>query len=309
MVKVIVAGGVSYNLMVYLKELPEPRSATVFSQAYHETVGGTGAGKALALHRLGSQVTLHALLGTDVQGQAVRDYFAQENLECLFEHDPRGTERHLNLMAGEKERLSIYLESGSFEPIINLERLRQVLAGCDVVVLNILNYCRQILPLAREYRKPIWCDLHNYDGVNPYHQEFLENADYLFLSSDALPDYRAFMKAQIVCGKKLVVCTHGNAGATALTPQGEWYEIPALAGYSVMDTNGAGDSFFAGVLYGHAHGCTLLTCLQLGALLGALSVTSRELVPSSLSLAYVEEEYFKRYGAFPDFCSPRNHPW
>ncbi|HEX7735086.1 MAG TPA: hypothetical protein VF458_09485 [Ktedonobacteraceae bacterium] len=62
MARIFVAGGVAYNCMVYLDTLPEPRSATVFSQGYHETVGGTGAGKALALKRLGAQVMLHLKL-------------------------------------------------------------------------------------------------------------------------------------------------------------------------------------------------------------------------------------------------------
>ncbi|MBN1319086.1 MAG: hypothetical protein JXA42_26620 [Anaerolineales bacterium] len=63
--KVLVLGGVSYNMMVYLIQFPEPRSQTLPARGYHETIGSTGAGKALNLHRLGMDVTLYGLVGCD----------------------------------------------------------------------------------------------------------------------------------------------------------------------------------------------------------------------------------------------------
>ena len=296
MTSVVVIGGVSYNLMIYLDQLPEPHPGTLYSRGYHETIGETGAGKALALHRLGLDVTLHALLGDDVQGQLVRNYFTREGLSCLFERDPRGTPRHVNLMANTGGRLSIYVEAGTFEPVIDLVQLEVVIARSYYVVLNIVNYCRHLIPLARKHSRPIWCDIHDYDGRNPYHQDFIDCADYLFMSSDAMPGYHTFMEAQIRRGKKLVVCTHGSAGTTALSDNGEWVETPALINYPVVDTNGAGDSFFAGVLYGYAHAYPLQICLRVGAVMGALSVTSQELVPTNFTEARLEKEYTSQYG-------------
>ncbi len=295
MTSVAVIGGVSYNLMIYLNQLPEPRPGTIFSQGYHETVGETGAGKALALHRLGLDVTLHALLGNDVQGQAVRDYFAREGLSCIFEYDPRGTSRHVNLMSRTGGRVSIYIERGTLEPSIDRVQLERIIVDSDYVVLNIINYCRHLIPLVHKHHKLIWCDIHDYDGHNPYHQDFIDNADYLFMSSDSIRDYRSFMEEQIRRGKKLVVCTHGNSGATALADNGEWIETPALTSYPVIDTNGAGDNFFSGVLYGYIHAYPLATCLRLGTLMGALSVTAQELVPPDLTAALLEKEYARHY--------------
>jgi acarbose 7IV-phosphotransferase len=226
----------------------------------------------------------------------VRDYFARQGLSCLFEHDPRGTQRHVNLMAHEGGRISIYIEPGTFEPTIDLAKLERVIANSDYVVLNIVNYCRHLIPLARRHHKPIWCDIHDYDGHNPYHQDFIDSADFLFMSSDAMPQYRSFMESQIRRGKKLAICTHGSTGATALANDGEWIEMSALTEYPVVDTNGAGDRFSAGVLYGYVHAYPLTTCLRLGAVMGALSVTSQELVSPDLSVARLQEEYACHYG-------------
>ncbi len=59
-------------------------------------------------------------------------------------------------------------------------------------------------------------------------RDFADAADYLFLSSAAMPDYRAFMSRMIREGKKLVVCTHGRNGSTALDTSGNWVETPIL---------------------------------------------------------------------------------
>jgi sugar/nucleoside kinase (ribokinase family) len=293
--RVLVAGGVSFDSIVYLRELPRSAPHTVFSKGFYETVGSTGAGKALNLNRLNFDVTLHALIGDDVPGTVVQTMFERERLRFLYDIDPQGTERHINLMADSGDRISIYAAHATFEPAVNMAQVEAEMSRCDVLALNIINYCRHLIPLAKQYGKPIWCDIHDYDGKNPYHQDFIDAADYLFMSSDAMRDYRAFMQAMIDAGKRLVVCTHGKAGVTALTAAGEWLETPALTSYQQVDTNGAGDACFAGYLYGHAQGYPAARCLQLGVVAGGLTVTARELVHPQMSAALLEAEWQRHF--------------
>lgn len=293
---VLVFGGVTYDSLVYMESLPQPIPGTVFSSRFHETVGGTGAGKALNLNRLGFDVSLHALVGDDPQGQAIRDYFKQEKLKFYADLDPKGTERHINIMASDGGRLSIYANYATFEPDVDTAQIAPLIDSCDTVALNIINYCRQFIPAIQAAGKPIWCDIHDYDGTNDYHQDFINAADVIFMSSDALSDYRAFMKALIAQGKQWVVCTHGKHGATALTSAGEWIETPIVP-YELVDSNGAGDSYFSGVLYGHVHGYPIEKCLRLGAITAGLCITSPELVADTLSPATVEAEYKRIFGA------------
>jgi sugar/nucleoside kinase (ribokinase family) len=296
MKRILIAGDVTFNSMIYLEQFPPPRPQTVFSQGFHETVGGTAAGKALNLNRLSFDVTLHGLIGDDAPGRTIQACFEREKLRFMYDIDPAGTQRHVNLMEDGGGRISIYVAYATFEPALDLDRLAALVPETDCVVINLSNYCRRIIPLARRWGKPVWCDIHDYDGVNDYHRDFIQGADYLTMSSDALPDFRPFMEQQIAAGKKLVVCTHGRHGSTALTPEGEWIETPALSGYPQVDTNGAGDSFFAGVLYGHAQGYDTARCLHLGTLAAALCITSRELVCPDLSVATLEAEYRRQYG-------------
>lgn len=213
MPSVFVIGGVSFDHLLYLDTFPEPAPQTLGARRSHETIGSTGAGKALNLCRLGFRVTLHGLLGDDDGGRRVRERLAGEPLEFLHDPDPLGTPRHVNLMDAAGRRISIFAVAGSFEPELDLGRLTVRLADCDYLVLNIINYARRLIPHARSAGKAVWCDIHDYDGYNPYHRDFIEAADYLFLSSEALPDWRGFMEARVRQGTRLVVCTHGSHGA------------------------------------------------------------------------------------------------
>lgn len=287
--RVLVVGGLSWNSMLQLGELPEPRPQTIFSRHFHETVGSTGAGKAMNLARLGFDVTLHAMLGEDLWGDLVRQRLQREPFRLLYDVDPAGTERHVNLMADSGARISIYATYGTFEPSIDMARLESLMAHTDVLALNINNYCRRLIPLARRLGLAIWCDIHDWEGENEYHRDFVEAADFLFLSSDRMPDYRAWMARRVAAGARLVVCTHGKQGATALTADGQWIETPALTGGPVIDTNGAGDAFFAGYLYGHTRGDEPACCMQIGAAAAALAVASTELAHPELSPGRVHE--------------------
>lgn len=296
MKQIFVIGAATFNTLIYVAQFPDPRPHTVFSKGLHETVGGTGAGKALNLNRLGFQVTFHSMVGDDAAGQAVRRYLDEAGLQSIHDLDPAGTERHVNLMDDEGRRISIYVVYGTFAPAVNWSPIEAAIVSSDLVALNISNYCRGAIPLARQYGKPIWCDIHDYDGENNYHTEFIEAADVLFMSSDSMPRYRDFMQAQIDAGKSLVICTHGKDGATALANAGEWITVPALTSYGKKDTNGAGDSFFAGFLYAHTQGYAVEKCLQMGTIVGGLCITASELVYPDLSVALLESEYQRHYG-------------
>lgn len=292
----LVIGGVSYNLMIYLDALPQPVPQSIYSRGFHETIGSTGAGKALNLCKLGFDTTLHALIGDDPNGRRVAQYLADAGVDFRYDVDPLGTQRHVNLMDAAGQRVSIFIAPGTPDPAFDRERLAALLPRSDYVVLNISNYCRHMIPAIQAQGKPIWCDLHDYDGAKAYHDDFIRAADYLTLSSDALPGYRAFMQRQIEAGKRLVVCTHGARGSTALTPAGEWLETPIIEKYSPLDANGAGDSFFAGLLYGHMRGLGVRQCLRLGTIASGLCVTVRELAFPGLSPALIEAEYAAVYG-------------
>lgn len=297
MKRALVLGGVSYNTMIYVDSFPRPEPQTVFSKRLHDTVGSTGAGKALNLCRLGFDVTLHGVIGDDRYGAMIKEYFGEEEGLCfIYDVNPTGSERHTNLMDAEGRRISIIQVQGLLDGShLDHRKIEPLMDESDYVALGISSPYASLIPLIKRHGKEIWCDLHDYDGVNPYHDPFVEGSDYLFLSSDAMPDCRTFMERMIVEGKKLVVCTHGEKGSTALTSGGTWVDTAAIELPVMVDTNGAGDAFFAGFLYGHAQGYNVEACLRYATIAGGLCILSDELAFPLLSVEFIEAEYRKHY--------------
>lgn len=296
---ILVLGGVSYNLMMDVREFPTQEPQTIHAERFHEAVGSTGAGKSLALKRLGMDVRFHGVIGADRYGEIIRERMAAEQIPFFYNVDPQGTERHVNLMKRQTgERLSIFLQSPPEGILLDEERIESLIAEADVVFLNIAPYCRRLLPLLRKHQATVWCDLHSYDGKRAYFDDFIEHAHVLQFSSDLNPNYEETMKTLRQQGKELVICTHGAQGATAVDADGRWHSVAGLP-YEVTDTNGAGDNFFAGVLVGSALGHSVEVALRMGTVAAGLSVTSQELIDPELSFEKLTAEYVRHYGEKP----------
>jgi sugar/nucleoside kinase (ribokinase family) len=294
--KIFIAGGATFDSIIHLPELLKPIPQTIHYCAFHETTGSTGTGKAINLSKLGFSTTLHALIGDDIYGKKIQSSMRHPNLTFAYDIDPVGTERHVNLMDEAGKRISIFLNNSSSDPDLDLEKFKLLIRDNDLIILNILNYTKKLIPLCKQYQKPIWTDLHDYDGCNPYHQIYIDAADYIFMSSDDMQDYRAVMEGIMKQGKRLIICTHGKGGSTALTDSGEWINVPAIDTYRMCDANGAGDSFSAGFIYGYSKKYQLKKCLQLATICAGLCITSPELSYDGLNPEIMEREYMKHYG-------------
>jgi len=64
---------------------------------------------------------------------------------------------------------------------------------------------------------------------------------------------------------------------------GTLIDLPAIEGMEIVDSNGAGDSFFAGLLYGYLKGKNWGKALQYALTCGALAVTDSELAFSGFT--------------------------
>ena len=83
----------------------------------------------------------------------------------------------------------------------------------------------------------------------------------------------------MAAGARLAVCTHGPGGASGLSADSGWVEVAALTVDRVVDTNGAGDAFFAGVVTALADDSDLGTAMEAGAAQAARAVASPGLAP------------------------------
>ncbi len=274
---VFVSGPASWNSIVVLDRLPEPVPHMQFAEETWATIGGTSAGKALSLTGLGRDVLLHAQTADDEDGLRIRSALADAGVRTRWASGPV-TERHLNLMTREGGRVSLYLAAPDAGDGADDEALRTAMLASDVLVLDLAAEPMRLLPLAVSTGVPIWVDVHDYDGVAQFHRPFLAAADAVFCNADKLGDPIAFLRSRVDAGARLAVCTLGAEGAVAVDADGVVHRV-AAAPVDVVDTNGAGDAFLAGVLDATLAGAALADALAAGARTASLVLGTRHLHP------------------------------
>lgn len=292
---ILILGGTTFDHIISLNEFPKPIPQTIHHTSFFETVGSTGTGKSVCLKKLELPSTLYSILGDDLYGKKIIDYLKKEEVEFIYDIDSKGTERHFNIMDKEGNRISMFITQSSEHPKMNKALIEKNIQKSDLIVLNIISYCKELIPLLKDCPKPIWTDLHDYTQGNEYHQPFIDASNYIFLSSDNLKNYKAVMQELIQLGKELVVCTHGKKGATALTKNAEWIDEPALTDYPMIDTNGAGDNFFSGFLYAHLNKKSIKDSMRYGTLCAALCIGSQQIVSERLTSSLLKELYIEHY--------------
>jgi sugar/nucleoside kinase (ribokinase family) len=162
-----------------------------------------------------------------------------------------------------------------------VESVLEAAATADLASVTITNHCRPFLPMLRDSGMPIWVDLQDYDGINPHYDGFIEAADHFLMSSVAMPDWREFLERCVTSGARVAICTNGADGASGLTAADGWVDIPAVPVSNVVDTNGAGDAFFAGFVVASHQGSGLAAAMDAGAVAAAAALQSPDLAPPS----------------------------
>lgn len=274
--------------MIRVERFPSPVTATHFPTGWHEAVGSSGAGKAMNLARLGVDVTLHCLIGADDAGRRVTAALEAAGVEVDAVPDATGTARHVNLMDATGGRQSFLLHTGAPGARFASDRIETLVSSADVVLVEIVDGARAVIPIARRLGRPTWTDLHDTDGDRAWARDFL-GADTIVFSDDRLVDPRAFMERLVAAGRRLVVCTRGVRGSLALTDAGRWLETAAERVDRIVDTNGAGDAFVAGLVFGELRGLPIERSLRIAARVAALAVGSLELASPDLSPAAVAD--------------------
>ena len=278
--RAVVCGGIAWNRMIHLDRFPDPTPATIFPVKTVDAVGSSGAGKAMNFASLGWDVTFWTPVGEDEAGDRAVAEVEATGVEVIRFADPAGTAEHVNLMDTSGERISIFARSGSFDLDIPVQEVRESFDGADVISITQYNYCRPLLEPARDTGIPVLIDIHDYDGVNPYHEQFFEAADWLFMSSLAHPGWEEFARDRQQVGSEIVVATHGSEGATALI-DGQFHAVPAPSVPEIIDTNGAGDAFACGFADGWLASRDPEQALAQAATQAGLAIAAPGLAPTS----------------------------
>lgn len=286
--KIFVLGGASYDTIYHFSFLPEPKAQTLFPKKTIKAIGSTGIGKSIQLSKLGFDVTFHAMIGDDSYGKEIIDAMKKNNVQFIYDIDPKGTKTHTNLINDLGQRISIFENGGTYEPKVNQSQILKAIKDADVIVLNIINYTRRFIDVMKRLGKPIWVDIHDYDLKNPYYNDYIDAADFLLMSLDQVEEISDFASL-MVNQNKLFLTTNGQQAAKCYTKD-HIYTKEVIKTNHIKDFNGAGDHFFSGFLYGYLKFNSIDKALTAGAYLATSCIESDEISNDEISENWLLEK-------------------
>lgn len=291
--KALVLGYSAWDTLIQVDEIKKLHDDMhLWANQVIESVGSTGAGKALALDVLGVDVTLITNIADDIAGRKIDDFYKNTSINVI-KAPTDSSVSHTNIMHGKGKRISVVTgNSNSIGGMI--PEYEKYIEECDVVFLNINDYCRSFIPYIKKHNKKTFVDIHDYNPPNPYHQEFIEAADILVGSDVYIIDKQGFLEEQIKKGKELVVLTASSDGLIALDHNKVFYDLEGYNDFEYVDSNGAGDSFCSGLMLKLFETNDYGKALNYGTICGGLACSSEHLFRLDIDRKFVDKIYKKR---------------
>ena len=239
-------------------------------------VSGVAFNLAKALTTLGDHVRLTSMMGNDFAAAYIRDALSELGIstDCVL---PKLRQTPSSVVLYDPEgRRQIYCDLKDIQET-TYEFDPSVLDGIDLVAACNINFNRPLLRLAKQAGKLIATDVHVLSNIyDAYNREFMEHADILFLSDEAVGDsYREFIeKLAAAYPSKIIVMGRGAKGAAMYLRQtGEILDLPAASAGTVVNTVGAGDALFSSFLHFYAKGFAPIEALQRAQIFAAHKIT------------------------------------
>jgi acarbose 7IV-phosphotransferase len=249
--EVVVIGNAGVDTNVYLAGADIDFSVEANFTENIDYVGQAGGYASRGYAALGYRTAFVGALGDDPPGALVRETFAREGIGtgAVF-LDPAGTARSVNLMYRDGRRKNFYDGKGHMRLQPDLAACRAALAGARLAHVNIPNWARALLPVARELGVTVACDIQDVVTLDDgYRADFIAAADVLFFSAanhgDPAPLIRELLRRR---PEQIVVVGMGAGGCMLGTRDGILQTPPPSLDLPVVDTNGAGDGLAVGFL-------------------------------------------------------------
>lgn len=275
---VLVVGGSGVDTVVRVDSLPVPLADATGVDPIREWPGHTGGNVALGCRTLGLGVKFLDFIGDDPTGEQVRARLAEGDVDFEALISPAGTRRAVSLVERTGRRMSFRDSRDPADLRMPRDFYLPHLRVARHVHLSVVNFARFLFDDIEELRVPVSTDLQDWDGLTDPQREFALRSDLVFLSATGSGGrIAAVMKEILREGRaEAVVATAGAGGSYLMTRQGSRSPRPIAATVPhapVVDSNGAGDAYVCGFLYGRLTGRGLEECAALGARAGAYACT------------------------------------
>ncbi len=254
--------------------------------------GGIVSNSGVAMARLGMKAAVFTYVGRDEWARLIRSRLEAEGLDCtgLLEHPTGSTSTTVVLIDPSGERSFAHcvgaptlMDRRLFLNHLDLfARSRMALIGYYSLMPNLEGDLPEVLAAIRETGCKTALDCAGSGGSMQPLDRILPHLDVYVPSLNeashqtGLNDPRVILELYRGCGAAgLVGVKLGSKGVLLSPACSEYIEIPAVAPPGpIVDTTGAGDCFYAGLLTGLLRGLDVRSAGLLGAAAGACCITA-----------------------------------
>lgn len=277
MKKIAVIGSMNMDLVVESSKLPK-MGETILGNNFFSGPGGKGANQAVAIARLGGDVTFFGSVGNDYFGTELEKYLLEENVKSVIRKDEyQSTGVALINLVDNDNNITVVPGANNYYSEIYKNELLQELIEFDIVLFQLEINETLVFELIEE--------LHNKDKtivLNPapaikISEKFINKIDYLtpnehecHIVFDSKEEIDSIVKRY---PEKLIV-TYGEKGAFYST-KNEIVHIESLSVKNVVDTTGAGDTFSGAFTYSLSLDLPLQEAVEFANVAAGLSITKK----------------------------------
>lgn len=280
----MVLGSVNMDLVVNVKDMPQV-GETVMGHSFKEVPGGKGANQAIAMSRLGGQVSMIGKVGGDDLGKRLRENLKFEGVDLRHLKDEVTKPSGIALITvNEAGNNSIVVAPGANYCVAttDIDEATSAIGTADYFVTQLENPEETVsygLAKAKEFGV--------YTILNPapaceLSTNTLEHVDLLtpnetelsfltHIEMNSQEDIQRGAKILRTKGVKEVIVTLGEQGIYYQGPEEEYF-LPAIE-VQVVDTTAAGDSFTGALAVALDQGKSMLEAIRLGLKVAAYTVT------------------------------------
>lgn len=266
MKKILVSGLINTETTVKIKSFP----IEYFPIGYpffgvNTRVSGVAYNLVKALKSLGDDVSLVTMTGDDFSADYIKAEVKNAGVDTKYVNNIlKATPNSVVLYDGNGKR-QIYCDLKDVQDI-EYDFKEELYMDSDVVIACNTNFNRELLKKAKAAGKIIATDVHVLGDIDDeYNQDFMKNANILFLSDENIKtDYKKFlMSIEEKFGNDIIVLGMGNKGALMyVKEENKFYELPAVNVNKVVNTVGAGDALFSSFIHFYAKGLKPIDCLK-----------------------------------------------
>lgn len=272
------------DLVVHVTRQPVA-GETVMGKSFLVNPGGKGANQAVAVKRLGGEVTFVTKIGRDLFGQQLRTHYSDEQLDLSYlltdENNPTGVAM-ITVEENGENRIVVVSGANATLEVAELTFMEQLVSQCDYVLLQLeipLSVVGYVIRLARQLGKRV--------VLNPAPAVLIpdEWLDGLFLITpnetetekltgvSVTDEWSARQSAACFFAKgvKHVVITMGSRGALVASPDSAVLVLAHKV--RAVDTTAAGDVFNGALVTWLSEGHSLSDATRFACAASAITVT------------------------------------